>query len=232
MARMNSSENSALNSGKKLVIAAFGDSITEALEVEPEQRWPQRLETALDAENFARSTPENIQVVNCGVCGNTSREGLARMETVLSCAPNLVLVEFGGNDSTDDTERSVSLDEFAANLEAIKSAVEAIGAQMILITFPPVVNDWSTHNEKEWHKQHGGIDEHVEIYRQRTRTFAKENQLLLIDIDAALREAGKANGWEKYFVADGVHLNEGGNELVGQTIFKNLLQSPGFRNFK
>lgn len=220
MARMNSIENSV----SKLVVAAFGDSITEALEVPAEQRWPALLEVALNHESPARST----QVVNYGIGGNTSREGLARMEEVLSCGPDLVLVEFGGNDATDDSKRHVSLDEFTANLEAIKNDVEAIGAQMILITFPPVVNDWSTHNAKEWHTKHGGVDQHVELYRQRTRDFAAENQLLLIDIDAALREAGKANGWEKYFVADGVHLNEGGNALIGQTVLKNLLQSRIF----
>ena len=218
-----------MNSSQHLVIAAFGDSITEALEVEPEQRWPQWLEAALNQENFARSTPENIRVVNCGVGGNSSREGLARMETVLSCAPDLVLVEFGGNDTTDDNERHVSLEEFAANLETIKHAVETAGAQMILITFPPVVNDWSTHNEKEWHQKHGGIDEHIELYRQRTRAFATENQLLLIDIDAALRAAGQAKGWEKYFMPDGVHLNRGGNELIGETVFQSLVQSETFQ---
>ncbi len=218
---MNSSENFS----HKITIAAFGDSITEAVEVPEEQRWPALLEVALN-QNGARST----QVVNYGIGGNTSREGLARMENVLSCAPDLVLVEFGGNDATDDLTRYVSLAEFTANLATMHAQFQSIGAQMMLVTFPTVVNDWSTHNAKDWHQQHGGIDEHVELYRQRTRAFAQENQLLLIDIDAALREAGKANGWEKYFTPDGVHLNEGGNELIGQTVKESLLQSRLFQD--
>ena len=221
MARMNSPESS----GKKLVIAAFGDSITQAVEVDEEQRWPALLEAALNRESHSRST----QVVNYGVGGNTSREGLARMEDVLSGGPNLVLVEFGGNDSTDETERHISLDEFTVNLATMKSAFGAIGAQMILLTFPPVVNDWSTHNAKEWHLQHGGIDGHVELYRQRTRGFAAQNQLMLIDIDSSLRAAGKTNGWEKYFQPDGVHLTAQGNALIAETVAQNLLQSQLFQ---
>lgn len=209
-----------MNQSEKLTIVAFGDSITQAVEVAKEQRWPALLEVALNRQNGARST----LVVNRGIGGNTSREGLARMEEVLCCEPDFVLVEFGGNDTTDEAARHVSVEEFVCNLGAMREQIGQAGATMILLTLPPVNNDQSTHNAKSWHRHHGSIDEHVELYRQSMRIFAFENQLLLIDIDRALRHAVAAQGWAKYFQSDGVHLTRGGNEIVGETVLQSLLE--------
>ena len=98
---------------KALTIVAFGDSITQAKEVAPEKRWPELLRAALQA----RMPGRGFAVVNAGVGGNTSREGLARIERdVLAHRPDWVLVEFGGNDATHDPARHVPPDEFAANM--------------------------------------------------------------------------------------------------------------------
>ncbi|MEO6909282.1 MAG: GDSL-type esterase/lipase family protein [Abditibacteriaceae bacterium] len=194
-------------------IAAFGDSITQAVEVSEEKRWPALLATALQ-----------VRVVNCGVGGNTSREGLARIDGVLACAPNLVLIEFGGNDTTDEMHRYVDLEEFAHNLDQMLSTFLNADAEIALLTFPPVVEEWSSHNEKAWNQQHGGIDRHVELYRQATRHFAQTHQLMLIDIDSALRDAGKRSGWNKLFQPDGVHLTETGNSVVCETVYLKLQQ--------
>ena len=206
---------------KQITIAALGDSITQAVEVEEAQRWPALLEVAL-----SNQIPDcDLQVVNCGIGGNTSREGLARMEEVLSHQPNFVLVEFGGNDTTDDAERHVSREEFARNLQAMKQQIESGGATMVLLTFPPVINDWSEEHTKPHHQSHGGGDGHVERYRQLTRDFASENGLHLIDIDRALREAAKESGWQKYLQPDGVHITESGNEIISEAVCKSLVES-------
>lgn len=56
-------------------------------------------------------------MINSGVGGNTSREALDRIgKDVLVYRPDLVMVEFGGNDATPDPNREVSPDEFEENL--------------------------------------------------------------------------------------------------------------------
>lgn len=215
MASMNSSPEN-----KVLTIAAFGDSITGAVEVPVEQRWTSLLEKVL-----TRQISEGVvKVVNYGVGGNTSREGLARMEEIFSCGPDFVLVEFGGNDAMDNPERFVSLDEFTENLRTMQQRIEAAGAKMILLTFPPVVNEWHAHGFHPPHQQYGGLDGRIELYRQRTHTYAVENQLLLIDIDRALRHPGLEEGWEEYILPDGVHLTQGGNRIVAEKVLRELGQ--------
>jgi lysophospholipase L1-like esterase len=77
-----------------LTVICFGDSITQASTEMPEaDRWPILLEALLKE----RLAPRPVAVVNAGVGGNTSREGLVRMDqAVLARRPNLVLVQFGG----------------------------------------------------------------------------------------------------------------------------------------
>ena len=80
-------------------IVAFGDSMTECKALEPSARWPGLLQRRLNRA----SAGIRCVVVNAGVGGNTSREGLARLERdVLPHRPDLTLVQFGGNDATPD----------------------------------------------------------------------------------------------------------------------------------
>ena len=72
-----------------LPVVAFGDSITLAKRQEPEARWAALVETDLRQ----RAGESTVRVVNAGVGGNTSREGLARIDAdVLAHAPDLVPV--------------------------------------------------------------------------------------------------------------------------------------------
>jgi len=210
--------NVLFNTMNNLTIVAFGDSITQAGEVSLEKRWPSLLESVL--------ATHEAKVVNAGVGGNTSREGLARIDEVLAHQPALVLVEFGGNDATDEVERNVPLDEFLRNLETMREKFQVSGAAMLLLTFPPIVNAWSQHTEpvREFHfLRYGGMDEHVEFYRQATHYFAARNELKMADIDVALRRAAKTEGWEKFFQPDGVHLTQDGNRVVFETVLQEVM---------
>ena len=68
-------------------IVCFGDSITYGIGAKETESYPQRL-----AEHLG------IDLLNLGVPGDTSTEGLARLDDVLAADPWLVIVEFGGND--------------------------------------------------------------------------------------------------------------------------------------
>lgn len=69
-------------------IVCFGDSITAGVGAEPGQGYPERLSALL-----------GVPVINAGVSGDTTADGLARLEQdVLARDPWMVIVELGGND--------------------------------------------------------------------------------------------------------------------------------------
>lgn len=196
-------------------IVAFGDSITQAAQQPCEHRWPEIVRRGLQAQFPALM----ITMVNAGVGGNTSREGLLRMEQdVLSHRPHVVTVEFG-NDATPDPARHVSFDEFTANLERIRTALWAHGCgQLVLLTFPPIIDAWHHAYEHEFYRQNGGQDVYQEHYRTRTRDFAHTHGCPLVDVAAAFRAAMRANGPDPYILKDGIHLSRRGNELVASLV--------------
>jgi acyl-CoA thioesterase I len=68
-------------------IVCLGDSITSGVGAEPAQPYP-----GLLAEKLG------VEVINAGVPGDTSEDGLARVGEVLALDPWMVIVELGGND--------------------------------------------------------------------------------------------------------------------------------------
>ena len=69
-------------------IICFGDSMTAGYGVNPGEDYPSMLGRLL-----------NLEVLNKGVDGNTTSDGLQRLKgDVLDQEPRLVIIEFGGND--------------------------------------------------------------------------------------------------------------------------------------
>jgi len=208
-----------MNSRPKLTVVAFGDSITEATHQEPEGRWPEILKRALQ-ERFATI---DLTMVNSGVGGNTTREGLRRFEKdVLAYTPQFVLVEFG-NDATPEPERHVTIDEFIRNLELIREGIAKCHQGItILLTFPPVIDQWHAYRDHEFYRKNGGQDACQELYRAATRNFALEHGMPLADIDLALRKEMAIRGPGDCILPDGVHLTQKGNQCVAETVMMTL----------
>ena len=210
-------------SNANTVIVGYGDSITLSMEQSAEKKWLTRL-----GRSLAEALPgRNFTMVNSGVGGETSREGLARIEpAVLAHQPDVVLVEFGGNDATHDPARHVPVTEFQANLETMRAAiVDRAKAEMALLVFPPVIDEWHCWSNEAFYKPYGGLDGCLEQYRQATREFARTHRLVLADIDRALREAGKKDGNGRYIKPDGVHLTDDGNQVVTETVHRALVET-------
>ena len=68
-------------------------------------------------------------IINMGVNGNTTADGLARVDTVLTLKPRVVVVLLGGNDFL----RRVPIEETFQNLEAIVEKLQANGAVVVLL---------------------------------------------------------------------------------------------------
>ncbi len=80
--------------GPVVRIVALGDSLFAGYGLRPEEAYPLRLQAALRRKGI------NAQVVNAGVSGDTTADGLARLDFTLGSgpAPDLVILSLGGND--------------------------------------------------------------------------------------------------------------------------------------
>lgn len=98
--------------GAQRHILAFGDSLFAGYGVGQEASYPAQLQNALRARGI------NAVVANAGVSGDTSAAGLGRLVFTLDAqkqAPDLVILELGGNDLL----RGISPDQTRANLAAM-----------------------------------------------------------------------------------------------------------------
>lgn len=111
------------------VIDCFGDSITAGYRLEPGHAWPDALQATLDQRGY------HYKVVNSGVSGNTSKDGVDRLKDVLRLHPAIVIVEFGGNDGL----RGLPIADTRRNLDTIVATLVHSGSKVILagITLPP-----------------------------------------------------------------------------------------------
>ena len=79
-------------------------------------------------------TTSAYRVVNQGVSGDTTTDGLQRLPNVVADTPKLVILEFGGNDGL----RGLPVASTRANLEQMVTALQKSGAKVVLagITLP------------------------------------------------------------------------------------------------
>jgi len=102
-------------------LVCFGDSLTQGVGAGPGEDFPSLVAAALP-----------IRVVNAGVAGESTADGVRRLERdILSQDPRLVLVFFGGNDFL----RRVPREETRRNLEAMVERIQGAGAMVILVGF-------------------------------------------------------------------------------------------------
>ncbi len=111
------------------VIACFGDSLTAGYGVEPEESFPSRLQALLDKAGY------HYRVVNMGISGETTKDGLARVDRVIAQHPAITIVEFGGNDGL----RGIPIASSRANLDSIVARLRPSGTKVAMagITLPP-----------------------------------------------------------------------------------------------
>jgi len=80
---------------KAFRIVALGDSATFGWDVEAAEAWPQVLERLL------RESGREVEVLNLGVPGYSSHQGLLLLPEVWELKPDLLLVAYGRNDELD-----------------------------------------------------------------------------------------------------------------------------------
>jgi acyl-CoA thioesterase I len=111
------------------LLVCFGDSITAGYGLDPGQAYPDDLRRDLDAQGF------HYTVLNRGTSGATTTDAIAGLPAVLALHPNVVIVEFGGNDGL----RGLPMDQTRRNLDHILTALDSAHIHVLLagITLPP-----------------------------------------------------------------------------------------------
>ena len=113
--------------GPERQILAVGDSLFAGYGLDSAaDSYPARLETAL------RTRGINARIANAGVSGDTSGAGAERFAFVLKNQPrkpDLVLIEFGGN----DVLRALPPEQTRANLARMLAAAQAQGVPVVLM---------------------------------------------------------------------------------------------------
>lgn len=111
------------------VLVCFGDSLTAGFGAADGASYPDFLQTNLDKAGY------HYRVVNEGVSGDTTKDGVDRLSDVLALHPMVVVLEFGGNDGL----RGLKVETTRQNLTTMIKGLQDSGAKVVLagITLPP-----------------------------------------------------------------------------------------------
>ena len=119
-----------INADTNKTILFLGDSLTEGLGVNKEDAFPKLVELMIQKE-----LKKDIIVINGGVSGSTTSDGLARLKWYLKKKPSLVFLALGANDGL----RGLDLDQSKRNLEEIITYAQKSDAKVLLagMLIPP-----------------------------------------------------------------------------------------------
>ncbi len=179
------------------LIVCFGDSLTQ-------RGYPQELQKIL-----------HVRVINAGIGGNTSGQGVARLEKdVIAHHPNLVIFWFGTNDSRRDAAyKQLTPEQYRTNLVAIVDRCREEGAKVLLGTMPPIVpGPYFTRHPETNYAAVGGFAAYTERFRDAARSVGKEKDVPVIDFAVLLKNN---TNWVS---PDGVHPTAEGNRVFAQLV--------------
>jgi acyl-CoA thioesterase-1 len=174
------------------VIVAFGDSLTAGQGVDPRGNYPSKLQERVDKFGY------RYRVVNAGISGETSSQGLDRVQSVSALQPRIVILEFGANDGL----RGVPADTTRRNLAAMISHFQSIGSRVVLagMRIPPNYGP-----------------EYTESFRSMFPSLAKEYHASLIPF--FLEGVG---GRPELNQEDGIHPTAEGYDVIVENVWKVL----------
>jgi len=114
---------------RTLNIVAFGDSLTAGYQLSPNEAFPAQLET------LSRSKGLDVAIANAGVSGDTTADGLARLDWSIPDGADGVILALGANDAL----RGLSPQESARNLDAMLTRLKERKIAVLLagILAPP-----------------------------------------------------------------------------------------------
>ena len=186
-----------LESGADATIVCFGDSITAGYAVR--RGFPSFL-----LESLRQRFPDSkIEMINSGISGDTSQDGLSRLDwAVLSYEPDLVTINFGINDCV----LGLSLEEFEMNLvEMVRRIRAGPDSEILLLSSQPLESP--------------PYDQRVLDYYQTVETVAKEMNVGFVDVYGAWMKRVQAGMPLDSLILPGLdHPNEAGYRIIAEEL--------------
>jgi acyl-CoA thioesterase-1 len=171
------------------VLVCFGDSITAGYGVKQGQAYPDDLQQMLDDRGY------RYKVINQGTSGATTQDAVQSLHAVLMLHPEIVIVEFGGNDGL----RGIPVEQSRRNLDTVVTALENAHAKVLLagITLPP----------------NYGAD-YIHSFEQVFREVAAEHRVAFVPM--LYKDLVHVPGTIQ---DDGIHPTAKGAEIIADTLF-------------
>jgi len=197
---------------KKKKVLFFGDSITQMgvnkggyIDV-------------LQQNIIAQGKGEQFEIVGAGIGGNKVYDLYLRMEKdVLAQHPDIVVIWIGVNDVWHKASFGTGTDynKFGLFYDAVVNKIQATGAKVIVVT-PAVIGEKNDYSNAQ--------DGDLNAYSSWMRQYAKEHNLGLVDLRKIFHDYSVAhnpeNAEQGILTYDRVHLNEKGNALVAEEMWK------------
>jgi acyl-CoA thioesterase-1 len=180
-------------------VVVLGDSLSSGLGIDPNQAYPALLQQKIDAHGF------NYEVVNAGVSGDTTADGLSRFDWAVEGDVKVLVLELGGNDGL----RGLSVEQMTGNLSKIIERAQARHITVLLCGMEAPPNFGSSYTT---------------AFRAAYRALAEKHHVTLLPflLDGVA-------GAETLNQADGIHPNVQGAQRVAETVWGSLRPLLGDR---
>ncbi len=190
-----------LKNGCDVTIVAFGDSITAGFAVR--RGFP-----SFWKEMLVRKFPEaKIEMINSGVSGDTTMDGLARLDwSVLSYEPDMVTINFGINDCV----LGLGLEEFEMNfVEMVRRIRAGPESEILLLSSQPLETP--------------PYDRLVLDYYQAIERVAGEMDVGFVDVYKAWMERVRQGTPLGSLILSGLdHPNEAGYRIIAEELMEHF----------
>jgi acyl-CoA thioesterase-1 len=182
----------ALESATNPLVICYGDSITAGLGLQSGQSFPDALQKDLDRHGY------HYKVKNQGTSGATTKDAVAGLSAILRLRPEIVIVEFGGNDGL----RGLPLELTRRNLDTVLTGLENAHIKILLagITLPPNFGQ-----------------DYIRQFDQVFRDVAAKHHVAFVPM--IYKNLVNVPGTIQ---ADGIHPTAKGSEIIAQTLMPAL----------
>lgn len=227
------------------ILITFGDSITKGIIYDE-----QKSKYATLKENFTNIIGDKIkgQVYNAGKFGNTIMRGVTKMyNDVIKKSPDMVLIEFGGNDcdynwediaKNPDNEYKPNTD-ISTFRETLLSMIDTLKTNHILpvlMTLPPLdplkyfkwitkEDSFAEQNILHWLGTKDALFNWHSSYNKIITEVANETSTVLIDVRT---EFLNHSDYSQFLCKDGIHPNIDGQSLIANVILKFMKENFNF----